>query len=271
MLRFDPAPIFLELAAFLAALRVPPASPMLAVDAVKPHDRHVVRAAVELSACVLTMDAELAVGCQELGLAVTFPWAVVVELGDNAQVREAEVLRLAPLSQRRGIIFARTTPGGWAGMSNVGTFTVVDVENLGRLAFDSSTAMWVFTCSLGFTMRLPYPPAGDQTTVVSVAFNVPGAGHSGSFVLRAGRLGADDKRVVSRSTLKTLAVPFGGMRIGSSQAGTDFWNGYLRHIVTAPTGIQPKTWQAILQVEDAAPNPMSDNALDLALQRLNQR
>ena len=197
---FDPAEHFRAYTASVGCLRVLPASPSIVVNSINRADRHVVRAAIEFQGILLTGDAPLVSQCQKAQVVAKFPWSAIVE-GDPAPPVE-EILRVVQPSPRKGTIFARTTPGGWRGMTDVGIFTVVEIENVGMLAFDSRASEWVFDCFIGATVRLSYPPAGQGTTIVCASYDLLSAGRCGNLVLRAARFGSEERAVMSQSTLK---------------------------------------------------------------------
>jgi hypothetical protein len=262
-LRYDPSAHFLAYVANVNCLRVPPAPPDIEVNEINRADRHIARAAVHYLASLLTGDAPLVSQCRRARIFATFPWTVVAQMAAAHPIDE--ILRIVPPTSQKGTIFARTTPGGWSGMTAVGTFTVVDIENVGRLAFDTQTSEWLFACSLGLVVKLKYPQAGQGTTIVCASYDLNGAGQQGNIVLRAARLGSIERPVRTASTRSVLSKLPGQMRIGSSLGGNCYWNGYLRHLTVGPEGMSPQKWRAITEVEDAAPNPMNRDVLDVAL------
>jgi hypothetical protein len=261
-LSYEPAEQFLAYITTTKTVRVPPAPTTIAVNAINLADKQVIRAAIHNKARLLTGDAPLISECQKENVEAGFPWTIVTEAAATPPVDE--VLRMAPPRRRTGTFFARTTPGGWKGMNAVGTFTVVDVENVGTLAFETNSAEWVFSCANGVTARMKYAPAGQGTAVVCVSYNLP-PGKGGKIVLRAARLGSDDGQAHSATTFKSLANEPGKIQVGATLAGTGHWNGYIRHLTTGPENISSDTWRAIAAIENAAPNPMNQDILDKAL------
>ena len=191
----------------MACIRVPPARPGIRLDHVRKHDQHIARAALHYDGLMLTSDAPLVLQARADAILATFPWSIVVQFdGANA----ADILRIVPPDRKTGSIFARTTPGGWLGLRNVGTFTVVDIEHVGRLAFDTAGLEWTFSCSFGLTVRLPYVETARGTTVVSVSYNLRRSGVRGQVVLRAARFGGLERPTISETTLGIHTRPAGG-------------------------------------------------------------
>jgi len=258
-LAFDPVEYFD--AATASFLRVPPA------DLIEVHvnnaDKPVARAAVHYKALVLTQDAPLTAQCLSDNIAAKFPWQVLIPAG--AAPPASDIVRIVPPSLTKGTIFARVTPGGWLGMRNVGRFTVVDCENVGRLYFDSAQEEWVFEGVA--TTKMKFPAAALGLSLICVSFDYR-AHALGKIVLRAGSGTARETK--SFSTTKKPRALLGETRLGSSRSGQDYWNGYIRHLTISPEGMSGNKWSAICEVPDAAPNPMNAGALDFGLLRLNQ-
>jgi hypothetical protein len=211
---------------------------------------------------MLTSDAPLVLQARADAILATFPWSIVVQFdGANA----ADILRIVPPDRKTGSIFARTTPGGWLGLRNVGTFTVVDIEHVGRLAFDTAGLEWTFSCSFGLTVRLPYVETARGTTVVSVSYNLRRSGVRGQVVLRAARFGGLERPTISETTLGIHTRPAGRINVGTNLQSTSSWNGYIRHLSIGPETMSPDTWKGMAELEDGAPNPLNHNILDRAL------
>jgi hypothetical protein len=264
-LDFDPRARLNEYIAATGAIRVPFAPPEIDVRGINHADRQVVRAAIHYGALLLTSDAPLLLECRNSGIIGQFPWNIITQAEAAPPVEE--ILRVTSPNKYRGTIFARTTPGGWAGKQNVGTFTVVDIENIGALSFDSRTADWLFKSSIELEVRLNYPAAGQGTTIVCVSYDLPGMGKRGTILLRAAHE-PNHRSTSSQITLKAFRTEPGQIRIGSLHNGGSYWNGYLRHVTVSPDRMGAGLWKAITELPGAAPNPMDLNVLDAALEGL---
>jgi hypothetical protein len=226
------------------------------VPGVNKRDRPVARAALHYHAALLTNDAALVCQARKLEIEAVFPWTILPKIRPNT--RDEDLFRIGPLYPEIGCIFARVTPG-WGGATDIGCFTVFDVENLGLLQFDTHSQPWVFSSEQLGTVRLHHPEATQGQTVVCVTYSVEnGKTH---LVLRAGRQ-------KSKGLIKPATVPNqlkrapGGIKLGR-------WNGYIRHFTTGPHTLDGKTWKAMIALEDGAPNPLNHNLLDKKLMELN--
>lgn len=258
-LGFDPAEHFSAYAS--GYLRVPPA-PAVAVKTNRA-DSHIARTAIHYQATIVTGDAPLLAQCLADNILAKFPWSIVLQDGETPLVEE--ILRIVPPTRRKGTIFARVTPGGWAGKLDVGEFTVVDIENIGRLFFNSKSEEWIFDSAIA--VRLRFPLSGRGTTIVCASYNLP-AYERGNVVVRACCQTSSTTDSKSESTLKGLKAEPGEIRIGATRDGHFYWNGSIRHLTVSPEGMSANKWRPIAEVADAAPNPMNRDALDLALLRM---
>lgn len=259
-LSFDPTEKFNEFTA--GFLHVPP-SDLIHVN-VNAADIPVARAAIHYQATILTQDAPLVAQCLADGILARFPWNILVDKGQAPPI--GEILRVVPPTRQRGTIFARVTPGGWLGMKSVGDFTVADVEHVGRVFFDTGSEEWVFDGVQ--SVRMKFPSAGKGQSLVCATYDLPSSG-SGKIVLRAFSLQLGERETKAANTLKKLKHNSGKIQVGSSLAGEDYWNGYIRHLTISPEGMSSEKWKPICNVPDAAPNPLNKNALDRALTAIN--
>jgi hypothetical protein len=227
-------------------------------------DSHIARAAIHYQATVVTGDVPLLAQCLADDILAEFPWNIVVQDGETPPV--GEILRIVPPTRRRGTIFARVTPGGWAGRLDVGEFTIVDIENIGRLFFNSKSEEWTFNSVIA--VRLKFPLSGQGTTIVCASYNLPAAG-SGTVVVRASCQASGMLGSRSESTLKKLRADAGEIRVGATRTGQSYWNGSIRHLTVSPEGMSNSKWKSIAAVPEAAPNPINRDALDFALKRMS--
>ena len=261
-LSFDPSEHF---KAFTAAfLHVPPSD--LVQVKVNNADMPVARAAVHYQATILTQDAPLVAECLADGILARFPWNIIVAQGETPPVDE--ILRIVRLGRRIGTIFARVTPGGWLGMKDVGEHTVADIENIGRLWFDSSSEEWVFDGVQ--SARMPFPSAGKEQSLICATYDLPSSG-IGKIILRAFLPLSGDRETRAVTTLKKLKNDGGQVRVGSSFAGQAYWNGSIRHLTVSPEGMSAAKWKPICDVPDAAPNPLNADALNRGLLAMDGR
>lgn len=265
-LPYDPIEIFRS---YLMSSRILclPASPLLRVKQVNKADQHVIGAASHYNAWVLTGDIKLAAQCQKQQIATRLPWDVIMEAAtrENRDPPLHYIFRVAGISSSKGSFFARVVPGSWGGMKSVGCFTVCDVENIGRIYYDSFSAEWVFSTVLGIDVKLKCPVEPNEHWIVSASYEIGGPGSIGTATLRAARpLGQSIQNNISLKG-KISALTPGEIAFGHSCHRNDHWNGYLRRIVLSPIAIDAKGWRALVAVPEAAPDPAAGNILEAAL------
>lgn len=266
---YDPVEIFRSYLTTSRILCLPRSRPFR-VKQVNKADQHIIGAASHYNAWVLTGDIKLAAQCQQFQIATRLPWDAIME----AATREKRapplhyVLRVAGISSSNGSFFARVIPGSWAGMRSVGRFTVCDVENIGRIYYDSFTEEWVFSTALGADVRLGCPIGQDEHWIVSASYEVGSQGCAGTATLRAARpLGQSIQNNISLKGRISAPTP-GEIAFGHSCSRNDHWNGYLRRVVLSPIAIDAKGWRALVKVPEAAPDPAASNVLETALLRV---
>lgn len=160
VLSFDPRELFTRYLATIPLVRVPPADPSLGCG-VNHSDQHVVAAARQFDAWILTGDAPLIMEAQKLKQPARFPWDVVMEAAkQQGRYEETEnIIRVVRPSRKSGMIFARVLPGSWRVLKNVGNFTVCDIQNVGWIYYDTQQADWVFDLVTGDSVRVGWPMA----------------------------------------------------------------------------------------------------------------
>lgn len=247
-------------------LRLPPAPPLPAPK-VNRKDQHIARAAQHYGGWVLSGDVELVVQCEASRIPARFPWDVIMEkaVAKGGELKLDQVIRVVPPSRERGVIFGRVIPGGWAATNSVGQFTMCDVENVGRVFYDTHTQEWAFEMAIGITARVKSPLKKEEVWAVCGSYQLPGSFKRGSVTIRAGRdaLTRHTKREPTMKQITSLSV--GQMSFGHSVRGHDYWNGPLRAIVVGPQGMSDDSWKAITATPEGAPNPYDANALERVL------
>lgn len=267
---YDPLEIFRS---YLATSRILclPRSHQFHIDKhVNRADQHVIGAASHYNAWVLTGDIKLTAQCQQLQIATRLPWDVIMEAAtqEKRDLPLHYVLRVVGISSTNGSFFARIIPGSWAGMKCVGHFTVCDVENIGRIYYDSFTEDWVFSTALGDEVRLRCPLAPNEHWIISATYEIGGRGCAGSVTLRAAQpMGTSIQNNITVKGKFSAPTP-GTITFGHSISQNDHWNGHIRRIILSPVAIDSKGWRALVKVPEAAPDPAASNVLEAALQRV---
>jgi hypothetical protein len=151
-------------------------------------------------------------------------------------------------------------------MKDVGTFTVTDIDGVGRLAYDSASQEWIFSSTFEKPVRLPFPQAAKGTSVVSVQYTLCSGIKRGQLVLRAGLLGVPNAAAPrSVDVLRDAQLRPGKIQIGADLSVSNHWNGCISELTVGPEGLGANQWKAYCELEDGAPNPLNHNLLDRSL------
>lgn len=267
-LPYDPVDFF---RAYLGQSRILslPRAALFRSKSVNKADHHIIGAAAHYDAWVLTGDIKLSAQCQGLHIATRLPWDAIMEAAASEK-RDPPIdylLQVAGISATSGSFFARIIPGNWAGMVSVGRFTVCDIQNVGRIYYDTSTEEWVFSTIMGADTRLKCPLVPNQYWIVSASYEAGTQGSSGIVTLRAARpFGQSLQDNISIKGKISAPTP-GAISFGHTVDQSDYWNGHLRRVVLSPIPIDSKGWRALVKVPEAAPDPATSNVLEAALLR----
>jgi hypothetical protein len=244
--------------------------PSLHIKKINKADQHVVAAASQYSAWILTGDIKLAAECQNQNIAARLPLDAIIE----ASIRKKQnpplnhIFRVSGISASKGTFFARLVTGGWGGIKSAGRFTACDVENIGRIYYDSFTEEWVFSTTLGTEARLKCPVQQNQPWIVSATYELENQKSKGNVTLRAAQpQGNSLQQNISLKGKITAQTP-GEITFGHSCKRSDYWNGSIRKIVLSPITIDAKAWRAVVKVPEAAPDPASGDVLEAAMLRV---
>jgi len=250
-------------------LRLPPAMP-ISKTSVRAHDVHVVSAAHRYDAWVVTGDVDLNVRLCTDGIGVRLPFDVIMEAAtaDGADPDLNDIIRVVAPTRQSGMLFGRVIAGHWAGMKSVGSFTVCDVENVGRLFYDTQTEEWAFEMPIGVSVRVKCPLQVNEQWAVCGSYKLPGPGKEGLVFIRAG-MHPSTRCTASKRTLKNITSPSAGISsYGHSVNNHDHWNGHLRSVVIGPQGMSSNTWKNIIKIPEGAPNPYDNDMLTRVLERV---
>ncbi len=269
-LGYDPADL---IAPYLASSRILslPAAPFNACREINSADRHVYSAAKNYNAWVLTGDVRFMAQCTAQGVAARVPFDVLIEsvLRDSKDPPLQYIARFAGICRDQGSVFARVTSGSWAGMEDVGTFTVCEIENVLTLAYDSRRLGWSLLIrggAEGFA-RLPIEH-GSQDLVVSGSFKVPQYASKGKASLRIYSSTGAEKVIGFELSKGPSASAPGTVTFGHNVDGKNHWNGYIRCIIVSPNQMNADTWKALKANPDSTPDPASGDILEAALRKI---
>jgi predicted nucleic acid-binding protein len=265
-LRFNPADVLDEFIRASRIFTIPPALPV-AETRVNRADRYLANAARQYGAWILSGDAPFAMECQQIGIAVRFPWDVVLEdaFANGQEPELRQVIRVTPMSRDSGSIFGRVMTGAWAGTGALSRHTVCHVENVGRILYDLGNNVWVFKTPMGDSVKIECPIGPSETWAVCASYRFPDSRGEGTLLLRVAKSPANSLTESREATTLPHKTGPGRASFGSSLGGRDYWNGHLRCIVISRHQVKAETWKAIVSISDAAPNPYDADALGMAL------
>ncbi len=169
-------------------LRLPPARP-ISDTPVNQNDVHVVSAADQYGAWVLTGDIALNVELRVTGMQARLPFDVIMEAAtaDGTDPSLSDIIRVVAPTRQSGMLFGRVIAGNWAGMTSVGNFTVCDMENVGRLFYDAQMEGWAFEMPIGASVRVKCPLQKGEQWAVCGSYKLPVDGTPGKLFIRAGQ------------------------------------------------------------------------------------
>jgi predicted nucleic acid-binding protein len=265
-LSFNPEALLTNYIGAMRILRVPPANPMLG-GGVNRSDRHIAAAARQYNAWVLTGDAPLIVECERAGISARFPWDVLMEAAASRSGLPDldQIIRVVMPTRETGLIFGRVFPGSWRGLRSVGRFTVCDVENVGRVYYDTHTEQWVFEMAFGASVGAKISLADEGPWAVCGSYQLGGTGGHGRITIRAGRFPSTIVGATQGTLKRLMSATPGRISFGSTVEGGEHLNGHLRAVVVGPQVMGKDTWKAIIAIKEGAPNPYDSDALERVL------
>lgn len=269
VLHFDPLSLFRQYLSTIPLLHVPQADRALCEGVNKP-DQHVVAAARQNDAWILTGDAPLIFQAQKLNVPARFPWDLLMDAAVQHGHKEdiGQIIRVVPPSRQTGLIFARVLPGAWWRGRDIGQFTVCEIKNVGRIYYDTHRSAWVFALATGDEVNVDWPMDQEGQQVVCGTYRLFGPSSGGQVRLRASGEGRTNKASSVKTKHRLTGTNCGPMSFGHSLHGQHYWNGHLRSIVVGPQGLGNENWKALTSIPEAAPNPYDSNALERTLRLL---
>ncbi len=270
-LGYDPTALIAPYLASSSILSLPSA-PFIECRGVNSADRHIYSAAKNYNAWVLTGDVRFMAQCTSQGVAARVPFDVLMEsaLRDGINPPLQYVARYAGICRDQGSVFARVAPGSWAGMEDVGTFTVCEIENVLTLAYDSRRSGWLLSIRDG-EEGFAYLPIenGGQGLVVSGSFKIPQDASKGKASLRIYSATGAEKAIGFELSGGPSAGAPGSVTFGHNVDRQNHWNGYIRCVIVSPNQMNADTWKALKANPDSTPDPASGNILEAALRRIH--
>jgi hypothetical protein len=252
----DPVAFIEGLIRRVGAVEIPPADDPVET-AIPSHDRHVAQEAITAKATVLTSDASLWAGLKNSGRAAILPLEAL-QLLDGMSL--ATTVFGVPPDRHKGSVFARVYPGGWAGMKDVGDFTVADFDGRLWMRYSTSGAAWVAELSEVGTVRVPASLTENVMQVVALSWEA-----KKSVQLRV----AGVEVPVERPMPKPLSARLeGSVSIGHRANGQDHWNGAINVCVINDRPIGKGLWANLRANPVLTPNPYDVDRLRQAMNRV---
>ena len=237
-----------------ASPRDPPPLP-----SVNKNDQHIAQAAVHHNGWVLTGDTFLFGELLEDGLTARWPMDVV---GQAPGIDPMQCMfRALSFGQDEGSLFIRCRPhSNCAGES---AFTLLDVENLGRLFFGGQEQGWCFRLINGRSVCVKVQPleAGEEEILL---VNYRWGGDGGKFQLRVRSEGSDTAELPE---LQEADAP-GTITPLDSRDRTSPYSGTLACCVGSWKQVDKKRWKKLRSLPNAAPNPFDENQAKSSLANL---
>lgn len=266
-LQYEPLPL---LEKFLRDKRIPVTHTAIAFspEAINRSDQHVYSAAKVADAWILTADVNFMAECHRENFPCRLPWDVLWQSALHKKEGKPPLdylLRFAGISRDHGSVFARVFPGEWAGRTNVGKFTVCDIENVMTIAYDTSISAWTLSIpgEEQETLPLSISHRGQWTLCADYRYSAKTAKHTASLKAYFSEECQGAKSFEMKSGL-------GGQRPGQISYGhtlnrTNYWNGTLSSVVVGPRPIGKNSWKALRANPNSTPDPGSADIVEAAL------
>lgn len=273
-LRYRPEKIFEREQAELKLLHVPPGDTQI-TTLVPRHDRHVMRAATELDAWVLTDDLELQILLLSEGIHARNSHQVLMGLPQKVQyLSELQTLpaRHPPPFQQdcEGWIMAWVTPQGWPESDDPRRHTVMDAIGFGCLYYDNAQKRWAMTLDAGVSLTCQHMLETDRIEAVAFSFDSRRTPTQLSLYcgtsIGTSRAATHDKNAME---ITPPVMPL-GFSIGSSRDTSDHWGGYVRSLSVGDRFLGKSTWKKLITIQGLLPHP-EQNILQRALFAIAQR
>jgi hypothetical protein len=232
------------------------------VKKVNKYDRHVAQATIEQEAFLLTNDLDLYHECIKSLIPVRFPWHVVNEYNILKTGHPGKIINLHPPHRKRGFVFARIIPGGWdSSLDGDNKFTVVEIENLGKLFYSSSCKAWCFNTAEDVNVKVEHKFSSDDVITLLVNFDIE---NKELLELRSCHNNHPDRNYLCDLPNES---GFGTVTIGHDLNNINHLDGMLSTLVTGHKTIGKDTFKMLCKYKEAIPNPWDKGMLDFYLKK----
>ena len=261
----DLFPVLIDTISTVPILSVPRA-PNVTSKTVNRHDIHILGAALEYSAWVLTGDLDLHLELAPHCIDTRVPQDVIMSAATSLTIEQ--LIRIVAPTRESGMLFGRGSAQYWPESTSTDQFTLCEVGNVGRLYYDNGTKEWAFDMAMGESVRLKCDMANNETWSACGTYRLPGNGETGRITVMAGKY-PDSIRRQSIQTEKVItADTVGSSSFGHSISGNNHWNGHLQAIVVGPQGVSKDSWRKIVSIQHGAPNPYDSGMLERVFQSI---
>jgi len=256
-------PVLIETIAAVPVLSLQRA-PQIKSRTVNNNDIHVLSAAAEYDAWVLTGDLDLHLELVPHCIQTRVPYDVIMSA--SPELTMEKLIRIVAPKRESGMIFGRVSAPYWPESTSTGQFTVCEVGNVGRLYYDNGSKEWVFAMTVCEPVRVKCDMANNELWSVCGSYRLPGNGNVGEIRVMVGRH-PDTTCIRSAKTEQVITANTSGeCTYGNSIAGNSCWNGSLQAIVVGPQGVSKDSWKKIVAVQYGAPNPYDSGMVQRVFQ-----
>jgi predicted nucleic acid-binding protein len=225
-------------------------------------DQHVAKAAIEHEAFILTNDCSLYDECKRSQISIRFTWHVLNEYHyKNDKVGIKDVIKIHKLGKNKGFIFSRIIPGDWDSSLNIESkFTIIDIENIGKLFYQSSRNKWIFQTKSGIELSFQFKFSRDEILTFLINYDL-------SKKRIEFRTCKSNHPVHKKIEFISNANSIGNINFGRDLNGKNFLNGHLSTIVTGHKNIGKENFKLFCKYVEGLPDPWDKGMLDFYMSK----
>lgn len=229
-----------------------------ALVGINPKDEPLVRTAKSIGAVLITDDLPLIDEARRAGVVSHQSLWVVRDWGDTPALEGvAAVARVVPWTNG-GYLFARGSPGGWAGQQVAQDFVLAEMrDEHGRsvsCGYGGADGAWFLKIDGEAVVRIWSEPPLHEVVLLG---QVLGGGQAR---LRVGRPGGENVSAGSDRPIRGDVRGLSQMSFGHRLGGEGHWNGFIKDLVAGPGTISKKMFPILVR-QGLTPNPMDDDGL----------
>lgn len=269
-LTYDPIALFDQ---FLIREKVLllPKSPLHRNKKINRADQKIYSAAIYYKTWILTGDIRLAKELHSIDFPTRLPWDVLMEeaMHGNKKPPIDYIIQCIGLSKNQGSIFARATPVTFSETTEDRVYTLCDIENVGRLVYESKNRSWAFLTKLGGDIRTSTCTKyhSNEEWIVCASYEISSSDICNVTLRVANKSSFSDHKSI-QTKIKITAQHPGRIEFGRAIDGSDPWtSGYLKKIVVSPKSMKD-LWGSLIKLPESAPDPMAGNVLEAALRSI---